>query len=241
MRLGPGLVVAIAAALSGCTPPAASNQAAEAPAAAASDTPPVLAIGGGDPAACGGAWNGEAVTREALRDRSFAELQRFVAAAGGVEGLDELPHVRVEVPAATRWSCARPWLAVLEQSGYPRAQLVTLEPNESRPFANFQIPGMAPPRATVTVGRDGGLSWNGEKVDAAGLRARAARSDPFDEPPPSASGAPPPPVVGMSDDVLIEAGEDVPMAAIRDAILVLTEAQAQPLLATGDPATAGTE
>ncbi|MGZ8311051.1 MAG: hypothetical protein ACXWUR_03210 [Allosphingosinicella sp.] len=232
MRRRPELILATALGLAGCSFPAANE--ADGAQGKATDQAATLVISGDGPAACTASWNGEAVTKELLRERSWAHLERAVAAAGGPGQMQELPTVRVETPLATRWSCARPWLAALEQSGYPRVQLVTGENDYSGPFATFPIPGMAPPRATVAVGPAGSLAWDGEKLDAAGLRRRVMVVDHL---------VAPEPVVGAIG-VRLAADGEATMEAVLDATVILGEGAEEPILATGEaiaPATAPAE
>jgi len=216
MRRGTRLVIALVLALCGCSEPA-GNEAAGTQSA---DTRPTLVIIGEGSPACSATWNGEAITREALSPQLGAQLERAIAAAGGVGQLQELPVIRVEADLATGWGCTQSWLVVVQRSGFPQVWLTAGENDESGPRLGFPVPGMAPPRATVTIAADGSFAWEGEKVDAAGLAARVSGED--------TGGAPP--VVAMSNEIRIDAAAGVTFGAVREVAAMLEQAHAMPVL-----------
>lgn len=217
MRPGANLIIALVLALVGCSSPGGNEGAGM----DGADPRPTLVLSG---PACSATWNGEAITREALSPQLDAQLARAIAAAGGVGQLQDLPVIRIEADLATGWGCAQSWLAVVQRSGFPQVWLAAGENDESGPRLGFPVPGMAPPRATLTIAADGSFAWEGEKVDAAGLAARVSGED--------RAGAPP--VVAMSNEVRIDAAAGATFGVVREAAAILERAQAIPVLSAAE-------
>lgn len=241
MRVFLGAMAALA--LAGCDMLSFNNVGADAADADARSSVPTLAIsGGGADGTCAAAWNGEAVNRDTLPARSFAELERMVAEAGGIAQLREIPAFRVEAAAALPWSCVGPWLDAVVRSGFARAQIATSAGDASAPFVAFPLgeaPPMPIPLPVITVGAEGRFLWDGEAVDGAGLRQRLAARGyaPSEEPPPT--GAPderPPSVVAAPPGGWsLVPGDGATVGTMREALRILATAGIEPNLGAPPP------
>lgn len=252
MRVAPFIGAVAVLALSGCAMPSVNNMAADRADRATGRPVPTLAVSGPGPSgACTAAWNGEPVTRETLLARGVAELERVIAAAGGIGQLQEIPPFRVEAAATMPWACVAPWLEVVGRTGFARAQIATGAGDQAAPFLAFllgEAPSVPVPLPVVTVGAEGRFLWDGVAVDTAGLRQRlAARGYGSDEAPPeeapptgSSSEAPPPVVAAPPGGWSLVPGEGATVGTMREALRILAAAGIEPELrgaATGDSRT----
>lgn len=227
MRNRLSIAAAMVLTVTGCAMPSVNNLAADAGPVAGRSTATLAISGPGIGRPCAAAWNGETVTEETLARRAFAELERVIAAAGGIDQLREIPSFRVEAAATLPWSCVGPWLEVVGRSGFASAQIATGARDESAPSLAFPL-GEAPPvpvpLPVITVGAEGHFLWDGEAVDGAGLRQRlAGRGYRSEETPPSVVPAP---TGGWS----LVPGDGATVGTMREALRILAAAGIEPVL-----------
>lgn len=245
MRIGKVLLIATGLALAGCSANP-TNETANVQEDAQAVATPTLVLTAGAGGTCTATWDGEAVTPETLRDRSFAVLERAVATAGGPGRIQEqqIPIPRVVAAPALPWPCVAPWIDVVAQSGFLGVHLAAVPDEISPPFLSFPVPGLPPPpipAPVVTVGAEGRFVWDGAAVDAAGLRQRLGGGDPLDAPPPSATVPveAPPPVLAAPAGVSFVPGNDATVGSVREALLILRDARVEANLDPGPEAAAG--
>lgn len=198
-----------------------------------------LASNGSD---CTARWNGEAVTAEALTNRGFALLEQAVEAAGGIDRvrLESLPFLRVEAPPELGFDCAARMIGAIQRAGFDRVALKPAGSPDQPEFAHFEL-GSAPPapiETRIVVGPGERMTWNGEPVDLAGLRARAAvpgggeavPEEPV-PPPPGSGEEVPPPVMAPPGAVTLAPSGEASFIAVYRALQVLNRAGSAPVVA----------
>lgn len=131
-----------------------------------------LASAGGED--CTARWNGEAVTRDRLLERSIQAVEGAIAAVGGIRNITEstVPIVRVTAPAGLRFACLRAMLDSIERAGIPGVELVA-DAREPA-LADFPMSDSGTDTASYIINIDsaGRPTWNGQATDLAGVRVR---------------------------------------------------------------------
>lgn len=198
---------------------------------------------------CSARWNGEAVTAEALTERSLALMETAIESVGGVQQITEetLPYLRVEAAPELSYSCAGRMIGSLQRAGFMKVALKPAGSAEQPHFAYFPLtgPGVSPPPVTIAIGGGGRMTWNGAPIDLAGLRARGRSvgdgSDVPEEPPPASgpSTTMPPPVVaeteaGPPGAVAVAPSNEATFITVYRAVQALAQEGATPMLAIAD-------
>jgi hypothetical protein len=183
------ILIVLIAACAACAPRGAGNEAGNAAAITASEPAATISVAAAQGGACAARWDGAAVTRDQILERGAAMLQAAIERIGGVQNLteDNIPYLRLEAPADVAMACVAPALGAVQRVGFSK---VALRLSGGRPTADVvaQLPligeGDARPSVVVALGANGGMTWNGEAIDLAGLSARAPagpREGSFDE------------------------------------------------------------
>ena len=213
-------ILVLALAVAACSGSGGSDPAAErgAPALLPDATDPAATLrlaAGEDGDGCEYRWNGDVVTREELARRSRETMASAVSIANGIDHMtaDQIPYLKLEVAPDLAFSCVEPVTTIVRDIGYPR---IGLKPAMTAPVAHFvHFPltrvGARPAAVTVAVAEGGGMTWNGEAVDLAGLAARAR---------PMADAAAEPGAPGQL--VIVPAG-DASFSSIYEAVRVIRE------------------
>ena len=118
---------------------------------------------------CEARWNGEPVTPDQILARSVALLEAAIERIGGPQNAteDNIPYLGVEAIPETSWRCMAPTLFALQRSG-----MIKIELRDALVFFAYNAQGVAEPTAaSVDIGANGRIAWNGEPVDMNGLRA----------------------------------------------------------------------
>lgn len=128
--------------------------------------------------ACQARWDGTAMSADAVGERALQLLMDCLDALGGPAAatLDNMPFLRVEAPAATRWPCVGPVLASLGHSGYAQAWLRPSDAREAPDHAiQFAVEPAEPaePSRIVKVGAGGPVDDDGKRHDRVALRELA--------------------------------------------------------------------
>jgi biopolymer transport protein ExbD len=172
---------------------------------------------------CASYWNGEAVTNDQLAQHTREIMDTAVTVAGGIDHMTagKIPYLKLEVAPDLNFACVEPALAAIREIGYSR---VGLKPDLTAPSAHFvhfpltQV-GAAAPSVTVAINSRGGMTWNGEQVDLAGLGARAH--------PLASAGSEP----GNGGSLIIVPAHETAFSAIYEAVKVIRENGVEPDLA----------
>ena len=176
MRYSPICAVLLAAS---CSPAGAENEAA---AGAAGRRPAatvtVLSDAGLD---CTVRWDGEAVSLDALLDKSVKLMARAMDEVGIDKVTEEtLPYLRLEAAGDVPYGCTGPALRQMQRAGLGHVVLRPAGGSAGDQRADFPLDpdGPSPSRAIFRLAKGGRTSWDGAAVDRAGLaeRARLARS-----------------------------------------------------------------
>lgn len=180
-----------------------------------------------------------------LTNRGVALLEQVVEAAGGIERvrIESLPFLRVEAPPELGFDCAARMIDAIHRAGFDRVALKPAGSPEQPEFAHFELGNAPPPpiATTIMVGPGERMTWNGEPVDLAGLRARAGVAGGGEEvpeepvPPSPGSGQEvPTPVVAPPGAVTLAPSNEASFIAVYRALQVLNRAGSAPAVALPD-------
>lgn len=162
------LALLILGATAGSQPPAWSTAG---PAVHPTEVPEhAAATIGIRPDGCQALWNSEPTTIDEILDRSVNILVQAIDRIGGPQYATEenFPYLSLDAPSGTTWQCMGPSLFAVQRSG-----MIKLGLHDAFLFFALNVHGAAEPRAaTVDIGADGRIAWNGDRVDLNGLRAQ---------------------------------------------------------------------
>lgn len=120
--------------------------------------------------ACSLRWNGDAVTNDAILQRSVELLEKFVLEVG-LDNVteDNLPYLRLEAGARVPYSCIGPALRTIQRAGFPYAMLREADGEAGDGRAYFFVDGAMPegdpPLAIIRVGPGDRLMWDKNRID----------------------------------------------------------------------------
>lgn len=159
-----------------CSPSGSTDDPANGDTSSAANGPAAtIALASTPAGACEARWDGTKMSADAVGERGLQLLMDRLDALGGPAAatLDNMPFVRVEAPAATRWPCVGPILASLAHSGYGKAWL---RPSDAREAPDHAIQFAVGPGApadqsrTVKVRAGGAVNDDGKLHDRVALR-----------------------------------------------------------------------
>jgi biopolymer transport protein ExbD len=185
------VTILMAGACAACMPGAGNNQTANAQNPFDIEEVPPPDEGGGPTGeafavvtvaapqgACAFTWQGQPVTRDALRTEARAQFTAAINAQGGATALTEsnMPHARVEADAALPFNCVALALGDLETAGMPAVTLrlagASAGTDQRASIFNSHT-GPYTPRAIVQMGAGSRIAWDEHEIDMATLASRA--------------------------------------------------------------------